>query len=289
MHFNCEEMDIKKIFAFAKNEFIYGGHLLSLGAASIVFTSAVLLDTRITWDFLLVAYLIFYVIYAYNKLRELGIDLITNPKRTEHIEKYTKYSLVGLLIAVVVTVFILARYGNFFSMLFGITILVGGVLYTECFKKFTKNIVGFKSFYVSFIWAALVPFLALYYNLQFSISLFLMFLFVFLRLMVNTIFFDIKDIESDNSRHLKTVPIIMGEKGVLNFLQILNLLSFVPLVVGVHYKIIPEISLVLLIFSLYSFFYLYLVRSQKTNIQELSYSVVDGEYILWSLVLILIK
>jgi len=35
-------LDIKKIFALAKNEFIYGGHLLSLGAASIAFTSAVL-------------------------------------------------------------------------------------------------------------------------------------------------------------------------------------------------------------------------------------------------------
>lgn len=59
-------MAIEKILKFIWNEFIYGGHLPSLGAAAIVLFSGILLNIKITWDCLLITYFIFYLIYLYN-------------------------------------------------------------------------------------------------------------------------------------------------------------------------------------------------------------------------------
>ena len=56
---------IKKISKLILDELIYGGgHLQSLGAASIVFASALLLRVEITWDILVVSYLFVYIIYT---------------------------------------------------------------------------------------------------------------------------------------------------------------------------------------------------------------------------------
>ncbi|NCF75452.1 MAG: hypothetical protein GWO87_03125 [Xanthomonadaceae bacterium] len=43
---------IKKFLNFTWREFIYGGHLTALGASSVVFTVAILLDIPVGWDFL---------------------------------------------------------------------------------------------------------------------------------------------------------------------------------------------------------------------------------------------
>src|SRR5665647_1709288 len=96
-------MNIKKIFAFAKNEFIYGGHLPAWGAVSLVLTSMLLLNIEISEVLLVAAYLIFYVIYAYDKLRDLKSDFLTNLDRTEHTKKVVQYLtfIIGLSIGII--------------------------------------------------------------------------------------------------------------------------------------------------------------------------------------------
>jgi|GEM_PF-6421917 len=44
-------MKAKQILKFAWNEFVYGGHLPAFVALSISFSSAILLDIPISWDF----------------------------------------------------------------------------------------------------------------------------------------------------------------------------------------------------------------------------------------------
>mgnify|MGYP001562821980 CR=1 FL=1 len=78
-------MVIEKILKTIWKEFVYGGHLLSLGAASIVFTSAILLEIKITWDCLLVVYLGAQIIYLYNRYKEFKKDSLTNPENIKGI------------------------------------------------------------------------------------------------------------------------------------------------------------------------------------------------------------
>jgi len=66
-------MVIEKILNSIWNEFVYGGHLLSFGAVSIVYAASILLDIRITWDFLLVVYLGTESVYLYNRFKNIRL------------------------------------------------------------------------------------------------------------------------------------------------------------------------------------------------------------------------
>jgi len=271
------------------NEFIYGGHLLSLGAVSIVYTAAVLLGIKITWDGLLIFYLGPQAVYLYNRYKEFKEDILTNPERTKYIEKHVK--MIPLLIFFLILIFvgILLYFNKAVVLLFSLLLFLFSFFYSLVFKKITKKIVNFKNFFVSLMWSLLVMVLIIYYSFSFNLSVFLIIIFVFLRLFVNTNFFDIKDIESDEKEGLLTLPIILGRKNFLNLLHVINFISFVPIIIGVIEQILPCFSLFLLLLFFYSLFYLEKIRKQNINIQKISYIMVDGEYILWPLILFLGK
>lgn len=280
-------MNFKASLQFIRNEFIYGGHLLSAGAVGIVFTAAVLLDIQITWDFAVISYLITYIAYAYNKLAELKSDFLTNGSRARHIEKNARLLPLAIISSFALIIFLLFQFSSLNGILFVLFIIIGSLLYTLYFKGITKNIIGFKSFYVSFFWASLVFLLAFYYNSDITISVFLLFIFVFLRFIVSTVFFDIKDIESDTLSGLKTLPVFLGKDRVIFLIHVLNVFSFLPIILGYFFQIFPILSLLLLVFYFYTFYYLKLVNKGGVNIQRLSYVMVDGEYLLWFFVIAL--
>jgi 4-hydroxybenzoate polyprenyltransferase len=280
-------MNFKATLQFIKNEFIYGGHLLSAGAVGIVFTAAVLLNIRITWDFAVISYLITYIAYAYNKLAELKSDFLTNGSRARHIERNARLLPMVIIVSFSLILLLLFQFGSLNGIIFVLFMIIGSLLYTLYFKSFTKKIIGFKSFYVSFFWASLVFLLVLYYSADITVAVFLLFIFVFLRFVVSTVFFDIKDMESDKLSGLKTLPVFLGKDNVLALIHVLNVFSFLPIVIGFYFQVFSVLSLLLLIFYFYTFYYLRLANRGGVNIQKLSYVMVDGEYLLWFFVIAL--
>jgi len=280
-------MKVEWILKFVWDEFIYGGHLLSLGAVSIVFTSALLLGIPVGWDFLMIVYLITYIIYLYDRFRGLEQDSSTNYDRSRHIKKYVKYIPIIISSSILIIIGILFYFGNWSSLVFGLLLLLFGLFYNSFFKKLTQKIVGFKNFYVAFEWALLVVFLAFYYSFPLDLAVLLLFIFIFLRWLINTIFFDIKDIKSDKEHNLGTIPVSYGKNKTLNYLHIINIFSFVLVIIGVYKNILPVSFLSLSIFYFYSFFYIQKAKNKSVNINSLSYIMVDGEYLFWSIVLFL--
>ena len=80
-------MIIKETIGLMRNELVYGGQLISIGAISVVFTAAILLGIKITWDCLIIIYLGIHSAYLYNRYKELKVDFLTNPKRTQYLKK----------------------------------------------------------------------------------------------------------------------------------------------------------------------------------------------------------
>ena len=107
---------MKKILKVVFNEFIYGGHLQSLGAASVVFVSALLLDLKVGWVILVTIYLIFYAIYLYNRFKEIDIDYSTNKSRTEYLKKYIGFIPVFFYLVILVSLPLLFLYTNLFKI-----------------------------------------------------------------------------------------------------------------------------------------------------------------------------
>lgn len=280
-------MEIKKNLTLIWNEFIYGGHLLSLGAVSIVYTASILLNIKITWDFLVIVYLGSYAPYIYNRYKELKKDFLTNPIRTRHIEKYFRHTPIIISFSLLIIIGIFLYFNKISALLFAIFLILLSFSYSIFFKGLSKKIIGFKNFYISLGWALLVVLLAIYYSSPIALSLFLIALFVYLRLFVNTIFFDIKDIEIDKEEKLLTLPVVLGQKRLIQFLSLINILAVLPVIIGVVYRFFPFYSLILLFTIPYSGYYLN--KAGKETSGFLYYVIVDGEYILWPIFILLGK
>ena len=240
-------LKIKKILKSIWDEFVYGGHLLSLGAVSVVFTASFLLNIKITWDFLLIVYLGTESVYLYNRYKEFRTDFLTNPERTEYIKKYIKIIPLIIFFFSLIISLILIYHKNFSALFFAVFLLIIGLLYSEIFKGFTQKIVGFKSFFVSLMWALLVIFLAIYYSLSLGLILFLIFVFIFLKCFVITSFFDIKDTEGDRKEGLLTLVNVLGQKKLVDILNLTTVLAVIPIILGFHLKLFPQSSIMLLL------------------------------------------
>lgn len=282
-------MVFKKILKSIWNEFVYGGHLLALGAVSIVYTSAVLLNIKITWDFLVITYLGVYTPYLYNRYKEFNKDFLTNPDRTEHIKNYVKYIPLIITFFLIIILGIFLYFNKTGALLFAIFLLFLSFSYSVLFKGFSKKIIGFKNFYISLSWALLSVLLVIYYSFSLNLALFLILIFVFLRFFLSTIFFDIKDVESDKKEGLLTLPVVLKRKGLINVLSVMNIITITPMIIGFFLKIFPLYSLILLFVVFYSFYYFYKLTKDKVNTNFLYYVIVDGEFVLWTPIILLGK
>jgi len=274
----------KKALKLIWNEFIYGGHLQSLGAASIVFASALLLKLKITWDVLFVTYLLFYALYLYNRLKEIKIDYLTNLKRTQHFRRYIRFIPIIFYSVVFILIISLIYFSNFYALIFGLFLLVFGIFYTVIFKKLTQKVPLLKNFYVSMFFALLVFLPIVYYSYSLKtvliVSGLVLGLFIFLKTFLSQIFLDIKDIESDRKRGLRTLPIIVGKEKTFKILYAFNFLIIViiPVVFSLYFNIFPKIILMLIFTIPFSFCCHYLARKGK----YFGYILQGGEFLLWS-------
>jgi 4-hydroxybenzoate polyprenyltransferase len=281
---------IKKFAKFLWNEFVYGGHLLSLGAVSIVFTSAILLDIKITWDCLAIVYLAIYSAYLYNRFEEIEKDFLTNTERTVHIRKYYKKIPLIIVCSVATLIGLLLYFGNTKILFFSIFLLSMGFLYSIFFKKITKKIIGFKNFFVALMWASLILFLAFYYLYDISnLSLSLLFIFVFLRCFMGTSLYDVKDIEIDKKENLLNLSIILKQKTLFPLLNLINILSLLPILIGIYFNLFPFFSITLFFIILIAFYSLKIIKNKEKNIAYLSEILLGTEKIFWSFFILLGK
>jgi len=277
----------KEILSLVWNEFVYGGHLFSFGAVSIVFSSAILLGVKITWDCLVIVYLGMHSAYLYNRHKELKIDFSTNPGRTQYLKKNNRYIPLLIFFYILSMVIIMLSFARISAITFGFLLFLFSILYSVFFKKMTKKIVAFKSFFVSLCWASLVVFLAIYYSFPLNLSVFLVFFFVFLRLFVHENFSDIKDIKADKKEKLLTLPVVFDSLKLFNILSVITVLSVIPIIVGIYLRLLPAYSIILLLTIPYSFYYFKKLRRRKLDSEHIYNVLVDGEYILWPFLIIL--
>lgn len=272
---------------FLWNEYVHGGHLLSLGSSAIVLTLMLILKVQIRFEFLLIVYLGTQCIYSYNHYKEIEFDSITNLHRTIHLNSYNKYQNVITIFYGSMFLLLLIYYGNINSIFFGCSLLILGLFFTYRGKTLTKKIIGFKSIYIAFSWSLLIIFTSIYCSYSINLVVLFFFIFVFMRWMINTSFFDIKDIKSDKNREIKTMPLYFGKDNFLDLLQVLNLLSIFPILIGILVKQIPTYSFLLTFTFFYSFYYIQKARSKKTQITNLSYIFVDSEFFYWPFLVVL--
>lgn len=283
-------MTIKGIFNLLWKEFIYGGHLQSLGGVSIVFVSAILLEIKISWDILFASYVLLYPIYLYNRYKEIKTDYSTNPERTEYLKNYVgRGALFLIATSFILLVWLLVYFSNLRAIIFTILLLALGFLYTDIFKKLTRKIFFLKNFYVALSFALLVFFPIIYYSLSSPASLtwraLVISVFVFLNAFLMQVFLDLKDLESDRENGLLTIPVTIGRENAVMVIKIFSFLVDILIPVAIV-LCLPAFHKSILFFILIVPFNFYCLKlSEKQN--YLGYVLMGGVFILWPFLVLL--
>jgi len=273
------------------SEFVYGGHLLAIGTASIAGTVALMMGKTPAPDLLVMAYLFTYGAYTVNRFSESEQDEVSHPQRTAHLRKRQRY-LPEIAAAYFGVGYLLALARNVYFFLALLVPLALSILYSIGSSKM-KRVTGsrrlkdqllVKNLAISFGWS-LIPFLVGLYYLETPTLLVLMAPFIFLRLMVNTVFFDVRDVEADELYGTRTIPSVYGQRTTNRVLTGFDLLSLGYIVAAVGLSLLPTYSIGLTVFPFYSLGYRGLSKRVDANtIRDL---VADGEYILWMPVVLL--
>ena len=118
-------------------------------------------------------------------------------------------------------------------------------------------------------------------------SFIIMFVLIFIKAIINAIYFDLKDIEKDTIDGIKTFPVKMGKKATINILHSLNIIAFIPLVMGIYLNIINHCAIALLVFFFYGYYYINKAKKASSNeLESTAHTLVDSEFILWALLLL---
>ncbi|HZW57382.1 MAG TPA: UbiA family prenyltransferase [Nitrososphaerales archaeon] len=287
----------RKVSALVVNigsEFIYGGHLLALGTSSIAAFCAMLLGRIPSIQLLAMAYLFSYGAYSMNRALELDQDALSNPQRTRYLSRRKRY-IPAITASCFGLGYILAFLSNVPFFLALLIPLVLSVAYSVGSKKLLLPLLGakrlkekllVKNITISLGWSLIPVLVGLYYQ-QVGIILFALGVFVFLRLFVNTVFFDERDVKGDIASGVRTMPIALGIRKT-NF--VLNLVDFSSAAYGVFLitiDLLPIYSIVILALPAYSMAYRWLSTRKQGSMNLLCDIVGDGEYLLWGVLLLL--
>lgn len=271
---------IKKTLTNIWNEFVFGSHLVALGDVLALYAMSVILNINVTISFFIVVYLSILAINFFNRYEDADMDATTNAERSKSVKRYFRFTPYIMVILTVIPVGITTYYAPISAIVFMLFLFGLGIIYSIFLKNVTKQILGFKDIMTALPYALLVIFMALYYETPITFAVVLITIFYFIRMFINTTFFDIKDIKSDKNAGLRTLPVILGKNKTKQVLMILNFLSAIPILVGIYLNVLPLYSIALLVTMIYSLSYLS-KRKLFTNQTTLYNVVVDGEFILW--------
>ena len=280
-----------KSFSDLLNEVMYGGYYAALSSPLLILSVSILLNTKCDVQIMAMSYLLPLIVYSYDYYKDLKKDNAVNSERTAFLsEKSKKYPLI-LTSYILTLIFLIFLFSNVKLTLFIMGLVVSGILYTTAFKGVTKRIPFFKNIYTAITWAmGGTFFLIFYYSMGITTPFLLIFLVIFIRILINIIFFDLKDIDADRNEGLKTLPAILGKKKSINFLHLMNMFSFIPILLGVYLGWIPNFALALLIFFFYVFYYIKKSENlEGDNLHRISHTMADSEFVMWPLVLIIAK
>jgi len=267
-------------------------------ASSIVF---IILGISLRYEPLLIILLVTFAGYTINRFTDKE-DWISHPKRSLYIKEYG-----GVLFFVAVLTYVLAIFiagmrnvqTLFMTLLAGVAIMlysfewipkgrsslakVKSISRLVMFRRI-KELHFVKNIFVAVIWSLGVVFLPISYvrdNLPLSAhAVLFLWMFFFGRFLINTIVFDLKDIEGDRRHNVRSLPVTLGYDTTRKLMAIVNIILFLIITAVILAGYLPGIMHIPNIFSmLYTFFYLYQAR-HKSSIHFTCDVFVDAEYII---------
>jgi len=250
---------------------------VALSGFSVAYISFLIFGVDINIS-LFSAFLVTFSIYNLNLLTDREEDSLNFPERGKY---YVSGDRSIILIAAVsyIAALIFGGMTNPASIAVLLVPLMFGILYSTRIRNFRlKDCFVGKNVTVSLSWAIEASLLPAVFHFDISLVA-MLFVFIFIKGMINTVLFDIRDVRGDEKAGVKTIPVKLGLRNTKILLLAMNTL-LVPWTIFAFYKSMFLLYVPVLIFCiLYGYFYI-LYFSNKTGIPKTHYGILlDGEWI----------
>ena len=234
--------------------------------AAIAYAVSVLLSTPFSLSTYLICFLIVFSLYNTNKSVDLEEDKINQPEKAAFQLKYGRplywAGILAYLLALSLALwqgldlFLATLFPLIIGLAYSIKFLPEGFRFRR-FKDmpFLKNIcIGFTLGFILVI----IPVVS--EGLSLSWPVYLAFAFVFLRLIVNTVNFDVRDMKGDKEADVLTVPVLFG-KGKTRFaIDLVNTFSGLMVAWAVWQGFFPPAALIINLLTFSAYYYNHLEK-----------------------------
>jgi len=201
--------------------------------------SFLLFGIVINWSLLLATFLSVFAVYCMNRLTDKEEDAVNSPERASFVNGNEKKISIVLLFSYI-TAIILGISQSIYALLILLFPLFAGIAYNIKLSPVIprlKDLLGVKNIITALSWAVGTTFLPLIglnnVSLIFICSLFYFF---FVKSFINTVLYDIRDINGDKKNGIVTIPVKIGKENTKKLLltatSSLLVMSFLLLIIN---------------------------------------------------------
>jgi|GEM_PF-2950002 len=221
---------------------------------------------------IIIAALLIATSYSFNLITDIEEDKANNRTTPLLNHKITIYELWAFYLLACFVSLLISIYLSIWLFLISFLFIFLSFVYSyPLFKvlkwKYTrfKEIPVVKNIVIAFCWALLplIPILALQ---KFSTGFLLISVFSFIQIFMGSIISDFRDIKGDAKQGILTLPIILKETGALALMFLLNTISLILILFGVHYNLLPYQFLALALIILIRYLTINFIRTKRFSL-----------------------
>jgi 4-hydroxybenzoate polyprenyltransferase len=208
---------------------VYSSVYLSFAAGAMVFISSILHQVSFNLIVSALGMLTTYSIYNLNRKTDESEDAINHSHRYAFTKKYEKILFLSGIGAYLLALVLSGFYGISVILVSAIPLLSGLIYSTPILPKGfkyrrLKEIPIVKSLLVAIAWALPPALLPVYVSgATPSLITLAVILFFFSLVLVNTVLFDIRDVEGDRAAGVRTIPVLLGIPKTKTLLTLVNI------------------------------------------------------------------
>lgn len=213
-------MTLSKIAEIAKF-FTSNALLLALDGPLVVLFGFMLYGIDVNITIIAASFLGVFSIYTLNKATDKREDSINKPDQSSRPSThYVAVSFVTMILSL-----ILGALVSLFAFLILLTPTLVGILYSvrvsPCLPRL-KEVVGAKSVLVALSWSLYGAFLPLTLHGSYFPNIALVFTYIFMQVIINTIMFDFFDVKGDRESGIRTIPTVLRAEKTKKMLFLVN-------------------------------------------------------------------
>lgn len=251
---------------------LYSNIYLACGTAIVAYATTISLGCALSAKVLFLPFANGLFIYTLDRYTAKAEDHINVPGRVRFFERWGLWLMLGSALVYLLALAFAMHEGPLIALLLLTPLAIGIVYSFGGLKKLTFG----KNLAVGTAWGS-TALLAGAICDDISRATWLLFAFFSAEFFVNTVIFDVKDIQGDREHGIKTLPVVIGLPRTRIVCHALNALATVGLVASVAVGWLPPIALILCALGVYIMVYTHLCSETRGR---LFFGIfVDGEFI----------